>query len=278
MELIGPCQIFSAGTYPSMSGTEHEIGVNQIDEMISNFEATPMLKVPLVIGHSAPDDSPALGYIQKLRRVNNSLFAWFADVPQKVQDAITQKRYSNCSVELNLKSENSRYAKNQQIPSITGIRLERLAILGSTLPAVGGMAALDAFVGKHDNTPDEYLMASNRLMYFSENTEPVHETYGGDPTMSHAALVAKQQARQKQVDALNEQDMQAFRSQQESARRAHEASLRDAEKSYANLRREAMALDGHFAPPDVNSNDPQELKNWKRTMVRVRGGSQYLGY
>src|SRR5262245_56432438 len=87
-ELLGPVQIFRTGTFPTTLGNEVERGPDKLDEIIRNFQASrDALPVPVVIGHSAPDSEPASGYIEKLRRVNDRLFAWLSHVPPSVVDA-----------------------------------------------------------------------------------------------------------------------------------------------------------------------------------------------
>jgi hypothetical protein len=163
MSDLGPIEIFRAGEYPLTNGKAVHIGTDAIDRMVENYNATKdKLRVPIVPGHSADDASPAWGYISRLKRVGDSLMAWASSVPTKVEQAIKQKLYSSCSIEAVMDFSKTSYAANLGMADITGPRLERLAILGSTLPA-SPIAALDTFLARPNEPHDNRLVASMPL-------------------------------------------------------------------------------------------------------------------
>jgi hypothetical protein len=148
MDLKGR-EIFAVGTWNGMDFTPEDL-----EDIVANFNLlNDTHKVPLKFGHNKEqkitDGQPAIGWISKLIKQGDKLFADFTDMPKVVFEAIKNKLYRTVSVELlfNVSKE-------------TGERfnhvLDAVALLGADKPAVSGLADLDAllatrteFVGGH---------------------------------------------------------------------------------------------------------------------------------
>ena len=68
-------EIFKAGTHTAKNGVQRSWDVNDIDEIISNYKPE-ISEAPLVVGHPKTD-SPAYGWVEKLKRVGPVLMAKF---------------------------------------------------------------------------------------------------------------------------------------------------------------------------------------------------------
>ena len=131
-------EIFAVGKWNGMTFT-----ASDLDEIAANFnELAAVHKVPLKFGHNnqqpMTDGQPALGWVTKVWREGNKLFATFEDVPEIVQKAFEKKLYRRVSVELDIgvqyKTQNFRYV------------LSGVALLGADIPAVNVLADLHTYL------------------------------------------------------------------------------------------------------------------------------------
>lgn len=116
------CEIFRAGTHIDHSGKKVTVTTADIDKIISNFnEKNP--DVPLVIGHPKVN-SPAYGWVDKLKRDGKTLLATFKDVSVEFAEWVNQGLYKTRSISL--------YEDNT---------LRHIGWLGAQPPAIKGLAS-----------------------------------------------------------------------------------------------------------------------------------------
>ena len=111
-------QIFKAGDY----GTKGSYSNDDLDKIVANFNSDD--QVPIVIGHPKAD-SPAWGWLEKVKRAGDVLLAKPANVQPEFATAIASKQFKNRSV---------RIAKTDKGP-----KLMHLGYLGAVLPEVAGL-------------------------------------------------------------------------------------------------------------------------------------------
>lgn len=91
-------------------------------------------KPPVKLGHSKEIGGPALGWMENIRREGSKLMADIMDIPQKVYEAIKDRRYDQRSVEIyeNLKRNGKEWPR----------AIKALALLGADIPAVSDLKPL----------------------------------------------------------------------------------------------------------------------------------------
>jgi len=90
--------------------------------------------VPIAKGHWFADDAPALGRLENLRVVGDSLLADFVNVPESTAEEIRAGQYPNRSIGL--------IGCGEIAGEIIPWHLDHLALLGAAQPAVAGMTPL----------------------------------------------------------------------------------------------------------------------------------------
>lgn len=115
-------EIFRAGDY----GDKGEWTEGDIDKVVSNFAAGTW-KPPAVIGHPQTD-SPAMGWVEGLRRENKTLLAKFGQVQPELEALVSNGRFPN------------RSAAFYTDPQGKGPILRHVGFLGATPPEVKGLA------------------------------------------------------------------------------------------------------------------------------------------
>lgn len=118
-----------------------DISSDDLDDIVSNFDKLKDThKVPLKFGHDANhnDGQPAIGWIERIFKVGETLFADFTHMPRIVLEAIKNKLYRTVSVELlfNVDSDGNKFNHV----------LDAVALLGADHPAVTSLADLDALL------------------------------------------------------------------------------------------------------------------------------------
>ena len=91
-------EIFAVGVWNDM-----EFSGADLDDIVSNFNKLgDTHKVPLKFGHDAnhSDGQPAIGWVSRLFKEGNKLFADFSDMPRTVFEAIKNKLYRTVSIEI----------------------------------------------------------------------------------------------------------------------------------------------------------------------------------
>lgn len=126
-------EIFAAGTHNGDTYTEQDL--DDIIAAYNELDYTP----PVKSGHHKDvPGMPALGWVKNLRRVGQKLVADFVDVPEKVYEAIKERRYNTVSSEI--------YFNLQRAGRVFRRALKAVAILGADIPAVAGLKPLHEVV------------------------------------------------------------------------------------------------------------------------------------
>lgn len=131
-------EIFAVGVWNDIEFSEEDL-----DDIVSNFEKLKdKHKVPLKFGHNdeqkITDGQPAIGWVEKVYKVGEKLFADFTHMPRTVYEAIKNKLYRTVSIEL-LFNTDADGAKFNHV-------LDAVALLGADHPAVNSLADLDALL------------------------------------------------------------------------------------------------------------------------------------
>lgn len=131
-------EIFAVGVWNDMEFNEADL-----DDIVANFDKLKEKhNVPLKFGHNEEQDitdgQPAIGWVERVYKVGEKLFADFTHMPRTVFEAIQNKLYRSVSIEL-LFNVDSDGAKFNHV-------LDAVALLGSDHPAVNSLADLDALL------------------------------------------------------------------------------------------------------------------------------------
>lgn len=134
MKTIDGANVFKVGTWNRQTFTEADL-----DGIVRAFGETGSAgRVPLKAGHDdaqpLTEGQPALGWVTKLWRAGQDLFATFSDVPTIIYDAIRSGAYKFSSIEL-LKNVTK---DGKKFPFV----LDAIALLGADIPAVDGLQDL----------------------------------------------------------------------------------------------------------------------------------------
>ena len=114
------CEIFRTGKHTDSMGKTKEWTKSDLETICSNFE-TKNPDVPICVGHPKTN-SPAYGWIDKLRIEGEKLYASFKDVQPEFQEAVKKGLYKTRSISLT----------KDLIP-------RHIAFLGGQAPAIKGM-------------------------------------------------------------------------------------------------------------------------------------------
>jgi len=133
--------IFQAGTWKGQTYT-----IEDLDEIVRNTNAlikSGLHEPPVKIGHSENQRKlleeiglPAFGYVEKIYRIGDQIFADLIDVPDKVVEWITLRHYDKVSSEIYLDYEHPRTGEK------IGKVLRAVAFLGADIPAVKGLGSI----------------------------------------------------------------------------------------------------------------------------------------
>jgi hypothetical protein len=148
---IDAVPILKVGKWTDMYGNNVEFTIDDLDEIAKNTNAllkTNLVEPPLKLGHSEnqklaqEDGYPAIGYVARVYRLGNTLFADFVDIPEKIYNLIKNRAYSKVSAEVytNLKHPDT----NENI----GKTLRAVALLGADLPAIKGLGDIEKIYNK----------------------------------------------------------------------------------------------------------------------------------
>lgn len=151
MDLKGR-EILKTGTWNGETFIEADL-----DDIVNNFNKLKEVhKVPLKFGHDADhvkDGQPAIGWVSRVFRKGQILYADFSDLPKIVFEAIKKKLYRAVSVEVlfGVDSEGKRYNHV----------LDAVALLGADQPAVSGLADLNALLATRTEFTGGHRLAFN---------------------------------------------------------------------------------------------------------------------
>jgi hypothetical protein len=118
-------QILSTGTFTDANGRKCVFNEKRLDDIIKNFNESDGLNsggnpVPLCIAHPK-SDTPAFGWVAKIFRKGQELWAEFKDVNEKMEKWLADKAFRNVSV------------------ALVGNVLRHVGVLGAWPPAVAAM-------------------------------------------------------------------------------------------------------------------------------------------
>lgn len=129
LRTVQAVEVMRVGTWNDI-----EFTLADLDEMIAAFNARPF-SVPLKVGHGEVAGMPAYGWVDRIFRRGEVLFADFRDVPGWIFDCVfVQHQYDHVSIEVffNLKVGDKTFKRV----------LKAVALLGAETPAVSGLSPL----------------------------------------------------------------------------------------------------------------------------------------
>ncbi len=136
--------ILKVGKWTDMQGTNVEFSLKDLDEISKNTNAllkSNILEPPLKLGHNESqnltDGLPALGYVSKVYRLGNVLYADFQNVPEVIYNLIKNRAYSKVSAEVYMNFRHPDTDEN------IGKTLRAVALLGADLPAIKGLGDIE---------------------------------------------------------------------------------------------------------------------------------------
>lgn len=126
--ILKDVEIFRTGTWNGDKYSEADL-----DEMVNAFPKAGF-KPPVKLGHDEKSGDPAFGFVTALKRVGDRLVAELSDIPDKLADAIRNRRFDAVSSEIffNLTRDNEKFRR----------ALKAVALLGAEIPAVSDLKPL----------------------------------------------------------------------------------------------------------------------------------------
>ena len=118
-------EISRTGTFPDSGGRPQTFTEQDLDAIARAYDPDQR-DAPLCIGHPK-DNSPAFGWVEKLKHEGAKLFATFAHVPGEVKKLVAKKHYRHVSMSL--------------MPDRVSLR--HVALLGAAQPAIDGLRAVE---------------------------------------------------------------------------------------------------------------------------------------
>jgi hypothetical protein len=126
------------------------ITVQDLDTMVRDYDPR-LCEAPVVLGH--PDtDSPAMGWVEKLRRVGETLWGKIKQVSPELQKMVREGAFKHISM-----------AVYPSLKETGRIYLRHVGFLGGAPPAMKGMAAARFADGKFETFDDMALPISEAL-------------------------------------------------------------------------------------------------------------------
>jgi hypothetical protein len=115
--------IFRTGTHTDSQGRSRTWTTDDLDKAVSTYDPATR-EAPLVLGHPR-DNSPAFGWVEKLRRTGDVLEAAFKQVPDTLRKAVDAGRY-----------------KHKSVSFYTDGTVRHVGLLGAAQPAVEGLGEI----------------------------------------------------------------------------------------------------------------------------------------
>lgn len=133
--------IFKVGSWKG-----YNYKIEDLDEIVKNTNALIKEKLhepPVKLGHREDQKKlleesglPAFGYVERLYRIGDQIFADIIDVPDEVMDWVARRLYDKVSSEIYLEYEHPETKEN------IGKVLRAVAFLGADIPAVKGLGSI----------------------------------------------------------------------------------------------------------------------------------------
>lgn len=173
-------EIFAVGTWNDSTFTEEDL-----DHLVEGFNAEGLAgRLPVKLGHTAPDTDPARGWLTRVWREGDRLLARIEQVPDEIIEGIRTGAWRHVSVEL---LRNFTTAAGNTYKWL----LDGLALLGAARPAVEVLEPLHASAG-------------HQRFAFAHSAEPKDD---GALRRENAALRAR--LHRQSIDAVIEGDVRA---------------------------------------------------------------------
>lgn len=175
-------EIFKTGTHTDASGNTRDWTEADLDKIAANYNAE-VHEAPIVVGHPK-DNSPAFGWIEKVFREGDTLFAAAKDVINEFADAVQQGLYKKRSISL--------------YPDGT---LRHVGFLGGMPPAVKGLKDLNFNEDGEPLTTIEF--GEEEIPAVPETPETPEPTPDPEPNPEIEALKAENAKLQNKIDELS---------------------------------------------------------------------------
>jgi len=165
--------IFQTGNWKGIEWTEQDLDeiVKNTNELIENKLHEP----PVKLGHDEGQEisgMPAVGWVKKLKKIGNQIFADIVDIPKKVFEAIQKRAYRKVSAEIYTDFENPKTKQS------IGKTLRAIALLGADVPEVKGLGDILTLYNQDINScvitfEEKELKEAEQVM---KNTKQFDET------------------------------------------------------------------------------------------------------
>lgn len=114
-------EILRTGKFKDSNGKEHEFTEVDLDKIVTNYSE----EAPIVVGHPKTN-SPAFGWVEKIKRVGDKLLALPKQLNSDFKEAVNKGSFKKVSVSL-----------------YPDLRLRHVGFLGATAPAVKGLTPVE---------------------------------------------------------------------------------------------------------------------------------------
>ena len=213
---ISGVEVFAVGTW---NGDEYT--AEDLDEMVRAFEENKAKLRPfLKLGHDPDqkllqnDGLPAAGWVSDLKRVGDKLVADFSNIPKKIFELLKNGAYRKVSSEIywNIKVGANTYRRF----------LSGVALLGSDLPALGGLDDILELYSKQD-LESLKIYSKNKEYESIKSYDFSNDHKRKEKEMSdNAKLEAKLEARDEQIKKYEAADKARETADKEAAKKLEE--------------------------------------------------------
>lgn len=248
MGSISDVEIFGVGKWNGIAITE-----SMLDNIVDAFEATKSFALPVLkLGHAKnqkllqEDGLPAAGWITRLYRKGQKLFADFEDIPDKIHKLIDKKAYRKVSAEIfhGYKFEGKTY------PHLLGA----VALLGADVPAVRNLNDIlnqysqslksFQFTNENDTIKSELFTIVNE-----ENPEVLHM-----PPDDQEDLKKQLAETKRQIDEMAT-TVQSFKKEREDREKEFSEYKKQSEKKILDLQARASESEIESFTLDLEKKD-----------------------
>lgn len=182
------CEIFRTGKHIASNGQEVNVTEKDLDEIVSNFsDKNP--DVPIVIGHPKTNN-PAYGWVDKLKREGDKLYACYKDVASEFEEWVKDGRYKTRSI------------------SLKDNVLRHIGWLGAKPPAIKGLEAYQFEEDENALSFSEDFKFTTIAQVLSNLRDFLIEKYGTEIADSVVANWRIEDL--KQIDTKTEDEIRAF--------------------------------------------------------------------
>jgi hypothetical protein len=182
--------VFKSGIHTPMNGDAKTFTESDIDQIVTKYNEQSDHEAPLVIGHPKVDD-PAYGWIKRLKRVGQDMFAFVETVSDKIDQAIASGMFRKVSIAL--------YADGL---------LRHVGLLGATPPAVKGLAPVEFATDK------EFIEFTRQMQ--EEKDKDIRQVLA-DFFSSLFSDTQPRKNNQKQEDTMDSEQLKAMLAEQSAA-------------------------------------------------------------